>query len=61
MADIPYKTFKARWAINTVTDEFWVTISSKSLKTAVQIRPLTNILRAKRHDFISPKEGPKSF
>jgi hypothetical protein len=61
MADIAYKTLKARWVINTDTDEFWVTISGKSLKTAVQIRPLTNILRAKRHDFISPKEGSKSF
>jgi hypothetical protein len=61
MADIAYRQLKARWVINADNDEFWITTSGKSLKSAVKMRPFTNVLRAKRHDFICPTENPNAF
>ena len=61
MADMARIDLGARWVINTDSDEFWVAKNGKPLKSAFKMRPFTNVLRAKRHDFICPEQNHPSF
>ncbi len=61
MANIAHNELGARWVIHTDNDEFWVATNAKSLKSAFRRRPFTNVLTAKRHNFICPESNPNPF
>jgi hypothetical protein len=61
MANVARNDLGARWVIHTDSDEFWVTTNAKSLKSAFRRRPFTNVLTAKRHNFICPDNNSNPF
>lgn len=60
MAEIAFSKYKADWIINNDADEFWYYKNGKLKDAFINVPSDINIIRAKRHNMLLPKNGVKN-